>query len=54
MLVLTRKKGERIHLSGGIIITVVRTGRGTVQLGITAPPAVQIVRDDARLRERKK
>ena len=45
-LVLTRGKGEKILLSGGIEIVVVEVkGDGRVQLGIHAPPDIKIARE---------
>lgn len=48
MLVLTRKKGERITISPDITITIVRVVGGNVQLGIEAPRDRQVLRDDAK------
>ena len=44
MLVLTRKKSETIHIGDNIVIKVLRTGHGTVKLGIDAPADVRILR----------
>ncbi|WP_236038273.1 carbon storage regulator [Ktedonobacter robiniae] len=38
MLVIRRKKGERIILSGNILIEVLEVDEGRAKLGITAPP----------------
>ena len=46
MLVLTRRKGESILLSGGITLTVVRVKEGRVKLGIEAPRQTKIVRGE--------
>jgi carbon storage regulator len=46
MLVLSRKTGERIAISGSIVVSVVEVKRGTVRLGIEAPPDVRIVRHE--------
>jgi carbon storage regulator len=46
MLVLSRKECEAVHIGPDIVITVVRLGRGRVQLGIDAPPHVRIRRDE--------
>jgi carbon storage regulator CsrA len=46
MLVVHRKVGERIVLSGGIEITVVSTSRGGVRLAVTAPKDVVIARGE--------
>lgn len=45
-LVLTRKTGESIRLSGGIAITVELIGGGRVRLGIVAPPSVVVLRSE--------
>ena len=44
MLVLTRRKGEKIHIGPDIVITVVEIQPGRVRIGIEAPLAVNIVR----------
>lgn len=46
MLVLTRKVGERILIGEDVAVTVVRVSQGTVRLGIEAPPATPIVREE--------
>jgi len=46
MLVLSRKEGEVVHIGPDIVLTVVRLGRGRVQLGIDAPPHVRIRREE--------
>lgn len=50
MLVLTRLPGETIHLTGGIIITVITRGRGGggIRIGIDAPAGVEILRGELR------
>ncbi len=40
MLVLSRKRSEQIVINGSIRITVVKLDRGTVRLGVEAPPDV--------------
>ncbi|HWE38332.1 MAG TPA: carbon storage regulator [Isosphaeraceae bacterium] len=52
MLVLTRKVGERIHIGGGIVLTVVRIQGDRVRLGVTAPPDVVVHREEVRDRLR--
>lgn len=47
MLVLSRKVSQRIQIGEDVTITVVDIGRNRVRLGIEAPKAVPIVRDDA-------
>jgi carbon storage regulator len=51
MLVLTRKLGEQIQISDGdLTVTVVAIEGSRVRLGISAPPAVAIARQDCRHR----
>jgi carbon storage regulator len=44
MLVLTRKMSQVIKLGDDIVLTVVRTSSGSVQLGIDAPRNIRIMR----------
>jgi carbon storage regulator len=47
MLVLSRKVGESIVISGSIRITVVQSARnGRIRLGIEAPPEVIVLREE--------
>ena len=46
MLVLSRQKGERIHVGNDVIITVVRIGPNSVRLGIDAPTHMDIAREE--------
>ena len=46
MLVLTRKQGEVIHIGEGIAIKVIKTGKGTVKIGIEAPSNVKVLRGE--------
>ncbi len=46
MLVVHRKEGQRLVLSGGIEIAIVSTARGGVRLAITAPKDVWIARGE--------
>lgn len=46
MLALTRRIGEVIVIDGGIRVTVVGVQGGRVRLGVTAPPAVRVDRDE--------
>ncbi len=50
MLVLTRKPGESIIIAGNIRITVVDIGHGRVRLGIEAPDAMTIDREEVHER----
>lgn len=46
MLVLTRRLGEEIVIDGQVRIEVVALKNGHVRLGITAPPAVSVLRSE--------
>lgn len=46
MLVLRRKRGEKLILTGRIEITVLAIEGERVKLGISAPPDVAIVREE--------
>jgi carbon storage regulator len=46
MLVLSRKAGERILIGDDVAITVVRIGPNSVRIGIEAPRAMNIVREE--------
>ncbi len=51
MLVLTRKLGEQIQISDGeLTVTVIAIKGGRVSLGISAPPAVSIAREECQQR----
>lgn len=53
MLILSRKIGERITLSGGIEIVITRVAGSKVTLGIEAPPEVRIHRSEIPFEERR-
>lgn len=44
MLVLTRKQSEMICIGNDIVVKVIRTGKGTVKIGIEAPQSVRVLR----------
>jgi carbon storage regulator len=46
MLVLRRKKNERILIGDDIVITLCASGDGGASIGVTAPPGVRIIRDE--------
>ena len=46
MLVLSRKKSQKIIINGNIVITVVETRPHGVRLGIEAPAEVRIDREE--------
>jgi carbon storage regulator len=53
MLILTRRKNEKIVIDGGIEITVVAIRGSKVQLGINAPPQVAVTRPDAKWQQKR-
>jgi carbon storage regulator len=44
MLVFTRKVDEAIVIGDGIEVKVLRVGRDSVRIGVTAPPSVTVHR----------
>ena len=46
MLVLTRKSGQSIALSDGVVVTVLSCGPGRVRIGIEAPRWLSIARQE--------
>lgn len=46
MLVLTRKRGEKIIVEGGIEFEVLEVLRGKIRIGITAPRGIRILREE--------
>jgi carbon storage regulator len=46
MLILSRKLHESIKIGDDITVTIVRLGRGRVQIGIEAPEDVRIRREE--------
>ena len=46
MLVLSRRRGEAVLLDGGIRIVVLESDRRMVRLGIEAPAATRIQREE--------
>lgn len=44
MLVLTRKRSEKIHIGDNIVIKVIKSGRNSVKIGIEAPDNVRVLR----------
>lgn len=51
MLVLARKKEEKIHVGPNITITIVQIKGGTVKIGIEAPAEVSVLRAELVGRE---
>lgn len=52
MLVLTRKEGEKIRIGDDIVISVVRVTGDKVRIGIEAPAALTVLREELRDRDR--
>lgn len=48
MLVLTRKQGERILIGEDITVEVVELGHGNVRIGVVAPRALEVDREEVR------
>ncbi|ALM10476.1 MAG: carbon storage regulator [Candidatus Peribacter riflensis] len=46
VLILARKRGERILIGGDIVVTLLRIVGNRVKVGITAPSEVVILRDE--------
>lgn len=46
MLVLSRKKLEKVWVGRGVRITVVEIGKGKVRIGIDAPEDVNVAREE--------
>lgn len=46
MLILTRRAGQAILMDGGVRIVVLGIDSGGVRLGIEAPPAIGILREE--------
>lgn len=47
MLVLTRKVGERLWIGDRAVVTVLQAGRGRIRLGVEAPEAIAVWREEA-------
>jgi carbon storage regulator len=54
MLVLSRKKNEKINIGNNVVVTVVEITGDKVRLGVDAPEAVQIVRTELAKEWRKR
>ena len=46
MLVLTRKAAETIRIGDDIVIKVIKTGTGSVKIGIEAPAHIRVLRGE--------
>lgn len=54
MLVLSRRKSERIKLGDSIVVTVIRVAGDRVRLGIEAPSDVVVLRGELEPQETPK
>lgn len=54
MLVLSRKKGERIRIAEDIWITVVEIQPNKIRLGVEAPRDVEVMREELLPRPEQK
>jgi carbon storage regulator len=52
MLVLSRKENERVFIGDEIVITILGANGKTTRIGIEAPAAIQIQREELRVREK--
>jgi carbon storage regulator len=46
MLVLSRKRGERVIIDGGIVVTVFEIRGDKVRLGFESPDSVRVMREE--------
>ena len=46
MLVLARKRSERILIGDDIVVTICKIGNEIVKVGIEAPPNVRVIREE--------
>jgi len=46
MLVLTRKRNEMIRVGNNVVIKIIKTGKGSVKIGIEAPANVRVLRGE--------
>jgi carbon storage regulator len=53
MLVLSRKRGERIRIGDCVEVTVLAISGSRVKLGFSGPPDVWIQRDEVRREEHR-
>ncbi|QDT38177.1 carbon storage regulator [Stratiformator vulcanicus] len=51
MLVLTRKQAETIQIGDNVTIKVIRTGKGSVKIGIDAPSDIRVLRGELAVRD---
>jgi carbon storage regulator len=51
MLVLSRRESEKVFIGPNIVIQIVRVRGGSVRLGISAPPEINVRREEVPPRE---
>jgi carbon storage regulator len=50
MLVLTRRIGEQLVIDGNIVVTIVAIEGNKIRLGVQAPPAIRVDRQEVHAR----
>jgi carbon storage regulator len=50
MLVLTRRIGEQLVIDGNIVVTIVAIEGNKIRLGVQAPPAIRVDREEVHAR----
>lgn len=53
MLVLSRRRGERIVIGDNIVVTVISVEGGRVKLGIEAPRNIRVLRAEVDAKQAK-
>ena len=53
MLILTRRKGEAIYTSNGLIFRILKNVKGEISIGIEAPDNVDIWREELIIKARE-
>lgn len=51
MLILSRKKGETVHIGDNVTVTVLESRGNRVWIGLDAPPSVRILRQEVYERD---
>lgn len=51
MLILSRRPSESVHVGDDIQVTVLSIKGNQVRLGITAPPVIEVDREEVRKRK---
>jgi carbon storage regulator len=46
VLVLSRKPGESVRIGDDVVVCVIESGHGQVRVGIEAPSAVRVLREE--------